>query len=287
VSDYSFHDRIAVVTGGSAGIGKQIARDLAARGSRVVISSNVPERLSQAARELAELGLTVDAFPCDVRSGEQVAALARHVLDRYGRLDVLVNNAGFAVYRAFEESSTEEVLDIVDVNLLGSMRCAKAFLPSMIARRAGRIVNISSIGGATVLTPNASYCAAKSGMIAWSRAIRYELSRFGISVHVICPDHVKTSFQEHPTFRRRDRYRKKRGGALTVEAVSRSTLDAIVRDRPLTYVPRRNALVVWGIHAAPFLTLPVWGRLMRKRIAQLYQEIERERADSRAAGASG
>jgi short-subunit dehydrogenase len=212
-----------------------------------------------------------------------VRQLADYVLTRYKQIDILINNAGYAVYRPFEESSLNEVLDIVDVNLCGAMRCAHAFLPSMIARRSGRIVNVASIGGLSIITPNAAYCAAKAGMVAWTKAIRYELAHFGIGVNVVCPDHVKTKFQDHPTFRRREVYRgndihrRGRVHSLAVEDVSKGILDAIRKDRAVTYIPWWQELVVWALNALPFVTTPIWDRIMQKRIVQLYEQIELER----------
>jgi len=192
----SFADQVVVVTGGSSGIGKQLAADFLREGAAVIIVSHEPEKLSAAQRDLSQIIPRVDAIVCDIRSDEQVSSMARAVFDQHGRVDILVNNAGYAVYRAFEESTTAEVLDIVDVNLCGAMRCAKAFLPDMIRRRSGRIVNISSIGGEIIITPNAAYCAAKHGMVAWTKALRYELQPFGVAANVVCPDHVKTNFQD-------------------------------------------------------------------------------------------
>jgi short-subunit dehydrogenase len=273
----AFADVVVVITGGSSGIGKQIARELGAQRAHVVICSNTPDRLTETRAELEQEGLRIDIRPCDVRDSKQVKDLAAHVIAVYGRADILINNAGYAVYRAFEESSTDEVVDIVDVNLSGAMRCAKAFLPSMIEKRTGRIVNVSSIGGDLVITPNAAYCAAKHGMVAWSRAIRYELAPFGIGVNVVCPDHVKTHFQDHPTFRRRDPYRKKAVSGLTPEAVARGILAAIRHDRAVTYVPAWAGLAAWASHAAPFLVGPVWDRIMARRVSQLYEQIAVER----------
>ena len=281
-NDPVFAGKVVVVTGGSSGIGKGVTKDLLSRGSQAIICSNVAANLAQARSELQLVAPQVDACVCDVRDTEQVRHLANYVLSHYGQIDILINNAGYAVYRPFEESSLEEVLDIVDVNLCGAMRCAKAFLPSMIARRSGRIVNIASIGGAAIITPNATYCAAKHGMIAWTKAIRYELAHSNVSVNVVCPDHVQTSFQDHPTFRRRDVYRNndiyRRGKArsLTVEDVSKGILDTIRKDRVVTYVPSWQGLVVWALNALPFITAPIWDRIVQKRIVQLYEQIEAE-----------
>ena len=275
--DQSFADKIVLVTGGSNGIGKQVAKDLLSCGAYVIICSNETENLHETHYKLRLVSPRIDACVCDVRNTDQVLHLAHYVLERYGKIDILINNAGYAVYRPFEESSLEEILDIVDVNLSGAMRCTKVFLPSMIARRSGRIVNISSIGGEIIITPNATYCAAKHGMVAWTKAMRYELVHFNIAVNVVCPDHVKTNFQGHPTFRRREVYRKEGVRSLTVKAVSRAVLDAIRHDRVVTYVPAWTGLVVWVLNALPFIVGPVWDRLMQKRIVQLYKQIEIER----------
>jgi short-subunit dehydrogenase len=287
--DFVFENKVVVVTGGSSGIGKQLAEDLLVLGARVVICSHEPLPLEKARVELAEFG-QVDAFVCDVRDALQVNRLADYVLKKHGHTDILVNNAGYAVFRPFEESSVDEVLDLLDVNLAGAMRCTKAFLPDMIGLGCGRIVNISSIGGATIITPNAVYCAAKQGMIAWSRAIRYELAHFNISVNVVCPDHVKTNFQNHPSFQRREIYRAKDPArklgrhSLTVEQVSESILDAIRRDRVVTYVPHWQGLVVWALNGLPVFTRPIWDRIMRKRIVQLYEQIKVEKQGTIATG---
>jgi short-subunit dehydrogenase len=275
--DQSFADKIVLVTGGSSGIGKQVAKDLLSGGADVIICSNDSKNLHEAHSQLLLVSPRIDAFVCDVRNTDQVLHLAHYVLERYGKIDILMNNAGYAVYRPFEESSIEEILDIVDVNLFGAMRCTKVFLPSMIARRSGRIVNISSIAGETIITPNATYCAAKHGMVSWTRAIQYELAHFNIGVNVVCVGHTKTSFHDHPTFRRRDVYRKKGARLLTVEAVSAKILDAIRKDRVVTYVPWWQGLVVWALNALPFVTMPIWDRVMQKRIAQLYEQIETEK----------
>jgi hypothetical protein len=273
----NFAGKVVVVTGGTRGIGKQLAKDLLGLGAQVIICSSQPLNVEQAHAELKQIASRIDALVCDVRDTEQVNRLANHVLTRYGCIDILINNAGYAVYRPFEESSIEEVLDLVDVNLSGAMRCTKAFLPSMIARRSGRIVNISSIAGETIITPNATYCAAKHGMVSWTRAIQYELAHFNIGVNVVCVGHTKTSFHDHPTFRRRDVYRKKGARLLTVEAVSAKIIDAIRKNRVVTYVPWWQRLVVWALNALPFVTMPIWDRVMQKRIAQLYEQIEIEK----------
>jgi short-subunit dehydrogenase len=276
----SFSSQVIVITGGSSGIGKQLAHDFLTRGAQVVIVSDDTAKLDRAYRELQAVSSGIEAVACDVRNQPQVQSMVNSVLSRYGHVDILINNAGYAVYRPFEESTVEEVTDILDVNLSGAMRCAHMFLPSMISRRSGRIVNVSSIGGEVIITPNAAYCAAKHGMVAWSKAIRYELAPFGISVNVVCPGHTKTNFHDHPSFRRRDRYRGKNSRSLAVESVSAAVFDAIERDSIVAYVPKRLSLVVWALNGFPFVTQRLWDRIAQRRVEQLYEEINSERRNS-------
>ena len=265
-----------LVTGGSNGIGKQIAIEMLIQDASVIICSTQPSDLEKTKYECAVFGLGVEAILCDVRDNNQVNKLADRVLSKYGHVDILINNAGYATYRSFEESSLHEILDLVDVNLCGAMRCTKIFLPSMISRRSGRIVNISSIGGETIITPNATYCAAKHGMVAWTKAIRYELAHFNIKANVICPGHTKTNFHDHSTFRRRDPYRKNAARSLSVKDVSTKVIKAIRKDCVVTYVPAWYGLVVWALNAIPFVALPVWNKIAHQRVVELYEQIELE-----------
>jgi short-subunit dehydrogenase len=281
MNNLSLIDQTVMITGGSSGIGQQLVKDFAGQGAHVVACSDHSQSMDQAGTDFERLGLKVDIQECDVRSTNQVERLADYTLHQYGHLDILINNAGYAVYRPFEESTVDEVCDILDVNLTGAMRCAKAFLPGMIERRSGRIVNISSIGGETIITPSAVYCAAKHGMVAWTKAMRYELAHFNIKVNVVCPAHTKTNFHDHPTFRRRDPYRSKNARSLTVEQVSAAVLDAIRKDRIVTYVPWWQGLLAWSLNALPLVTLPIWDRISRKRVKQLYEQIELEKTKLR------
>jgi short-subunit dehydrogenase len=266
--------KIILITGGSSGIEKKLAHDLLRRGETVVIISHDQSRLATAERELRAVSPRVRAIPCDIRNTEDVQRAVAQILEEFGRIDVLVNNAGYAVYRSFEESSIDEVLDIVDVNLLGVIRCTKAVIPSMKARGIGQIVNISSIGGTMIITPNSSYCASKHGVVALSEALRYELEPFGISISVICPGRVETPFFDHETFRTRVT-RPETQLTVSIDTVSTAIIRAIETRQFMTFVPSYLGLLSWTFHAMPWLVKPLYGMLLRSRIRSLYTTAQR------------
>lgn len=269
-------DRLALITGGSSGIGKQLAADFLRRGTRVVIVADNAERLSAAAAELERISPRVYPIVCDVGDGRGILRMAGEVLERHGCPDTLVNNAGFATFRTFEASALEEIERLVDVNLVGAMRCTKAFLPEMIRRRRGHIVNMASIAGRIPMTPNGVYSAAKHAMVAWSENLRHELARFNILVSVICPGRVETPFFDHETFRSRVRGPETKR-VVSVERVSRATLRAVERGQAIVYVPWTLGLAVWLTNVAPFVVKPLLGRIIATRVESLYQATAQSR----------
>ncbi len=261
--------RTVLITGGSSGIGKRLAFDLALLGAEVVIASHDPERLQSAEAELRAISPASFSVLCDISSSDEVTRMAGIVLRRFGHLDVLVNNAGYAVYRTFEATDLSEVCHLADVNLLGAMRCIKVFLPAMIGQRRGIIVNMASIAGRVPLTPNSVYCASKHGLVALSQALRYELHDFRIKVQVVCPGRVETAFFDHESFKTRAPRAEMRY-TVTVEEISRATIRAIRTGRFMTYVPRTLGLVAWAWGAVPWIVNPLFGRLMRARVRSYY-----------------
>ena len=266
-----YQNKFVLVSGGSSGIGKQLATGFLHSGARVVIVSNNLDRLAQTARELSAISPRVTQIECNVGDSQSVMQMHEQVLEQYGCPDILINCAGFATYRTVEGSDLEELEQLVSVNLLGAMRCTRAFLPLMIARRSGVIVNMASIAGRLVMTPNGTYSAAKHALVAWSEVLQYELARFNIQVNVICPGRValETSFFDHETFKKRAP-RAETQLTITVNDVSRATLRAIEHNHFLTYVPWTLGLVVWLTNALPFLVKPIYRRLMLSRIESMY-----------------
>jgi uncharacterized protein len=262
-------DKCILITGGSSGIGKHLAMELLKRGNKVLIAAHGLDRLNGTESELKSVSQSVFSCHVDVSDSGSVRKMAESILRDHGCPDILVNCAGFATYRTFEESPIEEIEQLVSVNLLGAMRCTHYFLPKMIARKSGTIVNIASIAGKLVMTPNGIYSASKHGLVAWSEALKYELSRYNIDVSVICPGRVETSFFDHETFQTREP-RKETRLTVPIEKVSQKIISAIENKRFLTFVPSYYGLIVWLMNACPFIIKPAYAKLIMGRINDIY-----------------
>jgi 3-oxoacyl-[acyl-carrier protein] reductase len=181
----SWSDRVVLVTGAWRGIGRAIAAAFAARGARVAVNVRDPERASAAA---AALGPDVLGVAADVTDAAAVEAMVRAVLDRFGRIDVLVNNAAFATATRLPELEPAEWRRALEVNVTGPFLCLKAVLPAMRAQAYGRIVNIASTAGKTVSTlAGPHYTASKHALLGLTRAAARELGPLGITVNAVCP----------------------------------------------------------------------------------------------------
>ncbi len=259
-----------VVTGGSSGIGAEVARQAALHGSEIVLVAHDERRLAAAAARLRGSGASVIGEPCDLADATQLDALADRLLTG-GPVDVLVNNAGYGVYRTFESEDPAEIDRLLAVNLVGHVRLTKRLLAPMVTRRSGAICFVASIAGRIPITPNATYCAAKHGMFGLAEALRYELRRFGVEVTIVCPGRVDTPFFDHPTFRERKLGPENRS-TLSVERVAAATIRAIERARPVTYVPASLGVATWLYEALPPLTRPLYSLLMKSRIERMYSD---------------
>ena len=183
-------DRVAIVTGGAAGIGAAIASTFCSEGARVVVADL---DAGSAQRTAAALGPNAVAQQLDVTQEDQVRLAVANTLARFGRIDILVNNAGI-IRKAFVRDMTEALWDaVVDVNLKATFLCSKAVLPAMIDARRGRIINIASIA-AKVGEPTASaYSAAKWGVLGFTRSLALEVAQYDILVNAICPGPIPTA----------------------------------------------------------------------------------------------
>ncbi len=186
---------VALVTGGSRGIGLAVAKRLSRLGAHVVITGRDAERLNAAAYEVANEGGTCEGAVCDVTRLESVSALAAHLVRSHGKVDTLVNNAGIGGPPSpLHELPPEQWDSIFHTNLRGVYYMLRAIAPMMIARRSGDIINISSLAGKNPLPRAAAYAASKWGLNGLSYSVAEELRAYKIRVTVICPGSVNTDF---------------------------------------------------------------------------------------------
>ncbi len=183
----------ALVTGASGGIGGAIAKSLHEAGATVGLSGTRVEPLEALA---AELGDRAHVLPCNLSDEEAVTALPKSAADAMGSVDILVNNAGITRDNIFMRMSDEEWAIVLEVNLTSTMRLCKGVIRGMMKSRWGRIVNISSVVGATGNPGQANYAASKAGMVGMSKSIAYEVASRGITVNCVAPGFITTAMTD-------------------------------------------------------------------------------------------
>jgi NAD(P)-dependent dehydrogenase (short-subunit alcohol dehydrogenase family) len=185
--------RIAIVTGGGRGIGRAIAEGLAAFGARVVLSGRTAATLAETEAAIIAAGGEAIVQVADVSKEADVIALRDAVLARFGRIDVLVNNAGInPIWRTIDKISLAEWQSVIDVNLTGLFLCCKYIGSAMVERGAGSIINVSSVAGHVGLTRSVPYCASKGGTELLTKALALDWAKRGVRVNCLAPGYVDT-----------------------------------------------------------------------------------------------
>jgi short-subunit dehydrogenase len=252
-----FRDQAVIVTGASAGIGKSLALLLAGQGAKVAIAARRAERLEEVAAECRWRGGEALVVPTDVTDEMQCKALVEKTIAKFGRLDMLINNAGLAASALFEEFPDLCLFrHTLDVNFYGAVYCTYYALPHLKQTK-GRIVAISSLGGKAALPYNTPYISSKYAMHGFYDALRMELRQHGVSCTVICPSWVATEFHEAqldkdgaPRGPRGRAYYTKR--TMTADRCAQITLNAALkRRREVLMGP--GWLAVWAKVLAPSL----------------------------------
>lgn len=197
-----FRDRVAVITGGSRGLGLLMARELAAAGARIAILARDPAELDLARRELTAIGgQRVLALPCDVGNEDEVRWAIDATAERFGRLDILINNAGVIQVGPLEHMTVEDFEEAMGVHFWGPLYATMAVLPHLRKRETGRIVNISSIGGRIAVPHLVPYSASKFALVGLSDGLRTELAREGIYVTTVAPGLMRTGSHVNARFK--------------------------------------------------------------------------------------
>ena len=261
----TFQDRIVLITGASNGIGRRLAIDLAARGAIVVGCGRSPERLQAVSAEMQSISPRSATVECDVAKLDQVREMVRGVLSNFGKIDILINNAGIGMRKPFVETPIAIIESLMTTNYLGAVYCTYEALPSMIARGSGHIVNISSAAGKIGTLNIAGYCASKFAMNGLSESLYYELNPLGIDVSVICPGPVRTDFTKFFAD-----IPPKSPASLVVspEFVSAAVIKAIEGKRFEVVLPRWLALICGFKNLTPNLFRAIAYRNFRHRIAE-------------------
>ena len=193
--------RVVVVTGGSRGLGLALAREFAGQGCRLAICARDVEELEWARLDLEKRGADTLAVPCDVTDPDQVERLIARTTERFGQVDVLVNNAGIISVGPAQEMTRQDFVEAMAVDFWGTLHPILVVLPQMRERRQGRIVNVTSIGGKVSVPHLLPYSCAKFAATALSEGLRAELARDGITVTTIVPGLLRTGSPDQADFK--------------------------------------------------------------------------------------
>lgn len=187
-------DAVMLITGASSGLGAATALRCAAAGARLALAARSVEQLDALAATIRKAGGEAVSLPADVTKDAEVARLVEATVARFGRVDVLVNNAGFGVLNSIADAEVAELEAMLAVNLVGAARCARAVLPHMLARRQGQIINVASLAGLLGMRNFGYYGATKAGLVALTRTMQLDLTGTGVRCVAVCPGAARTPF---------------------------------------------------------------------------------------------
>jgi short-subunit dehydrogenase len=199
--EYDLRDKIVLITGGSRGLGLVLAREFAKQGSRLVICARDQEELKRATTDLRLRSAEVLPITCDVRKRSEVEQMIASIHDQYGRVDVLVNNAGVIEVGPLEEMTLDDFRTAMETHFWGPLYATLSVLSQMRRRREGRIINIASIGGKISVPHLVPYCASKFALVGLSEGLRAELLKEGIRVTTVCPGLMRTGSARNAEFK--------------------------------------------------------------------------------------
>ena len=281
--------RTVVITGASSGIGAAAAVEFGRRGAALALLARRRRELERACDRARRAGAAAAAaVECDVSdraSAEESCSRAERELG--GRIDVLVNNAGFAVYGSVADLSVPDIEAQMSTNYLGMVYCTKRVLPAMIRRGSGHIVNVASVAASMGLPGIAPYCASKAAMLSFSEGLKHELAGTGVGVTVVSPIMVRTPFFDGPSFEGMPRPPGRSAPALSPEAVARAVVRASSSPRLEIIVPQIVRAAVWSKQTFPYLVGPVIGSAFSRTMKRAGPRGRHGRPSAAAAAAGG
>jgi len=242
-----FEKKVAIVTGASLGIGRATALALAEQRARVALASRNSEALSALAEELKRRGREILVIPTDVTQREEVEALVRAVVAQWGRVDILISNAGEYIRAPITDLDPATIQRSLDVNFFGGVYCVKAVLPHMLKQKSGHIVFVTSMDGKIGLPPDAPYVSAKFALTGFCEVLRQEVRDQGISVTNVLPGRVDTPMIENLRF-------SWISPKLAPESVAKAILMGIRKRTPIVILPPGAKLLYYINVFAPALS---------------------------------
>jgi len=261
-----FKNKVVLITGASSGIGKQTAIEFAKLGSSIILVARRKNKLEQVENELKQFNVNTLVCVCDVSKKDQVDELSKIVLQKFDSIDILVNNAGFAIYGSVSDLSIDEIESQMETNYFGMIYCVKNFLPLMLKKKSGHIVNVASVGASFSVPGVSSYCATKFAMLGFSEGLKHELYGTGVGLTVVSPIMVRTPLFEHPSFTNFSKFST--GVSLSSETVAKTIIKASNSSRLEIVVPSVARAVIWFKQTFPFLINPIIGRIFRKQLTK-------------------
>src|SRR5216117_2174814 len=242
---YPLYDKVVLITGGSRGLGLVLARHLCARGSNVAIIARDPDELMRAKTDLVPRGGKVLTIECDLLDTGQIQSAVRQIIDRFGKIDILINNAGIIEVGPIEHMTREDFERAMRLHFWAPLELISQIVPEMRTWGGGHIVNISSIGGKLAVPHLAPYSASKFALTGFSDAIRAELARDNICVTTVAPGMMRTGSQVHATFKGNhsaeykwfDLSSKLPFASISAERAARKILSAGGRGKPNLVMP--------------------------------------------------
>mgnify|MGYP001592720932 CR=1 len=255
-------DRVVIITGGSSGIGKAIAIDMAKEGAFVVLVGRDKDKLKKTLDEVKQYSKESIAASCNVNDKDKIAALIRVINERFNAIDILINSAGIGFHGSFIESDIKTIKEQMDVNFFGTVNFCKDVSDIMVKQHSGYIVNISSIAGKIGFPNLSGYCASKFAVYGFSECLYHELKPHNIKVSVVLPAATKTNFFDSPSwssFPHEERHKD----MLNPEEVSKAVLEGIKKEQFKIVVPSSYNLKLKGKELFQNWALKKVGKLPR------------------------
>ena len=259
--------QVCIITGGASGIGRALALELGRRGASVVVSDvNLDGAQAVATAINAMCPDSASAVALDVSDAEAVAALVKDTAERFGRLDLMFNNAGISITGDARDLSIAQWRRVIDINLMGVIYGSDAAYKTMAAQGSGHIVNIASLAGLVPFPTNAPYGATKHAVVGLSQALRAEGEDLGVRVSVVCPGFVDSNIFNATEVVNASREKLIAGipfKKVSVEEAAERILEGVARNRALIVFPAYARLLWWGYRLVPDLLAPLGRKLIR------------------------